>query len=75
MQLVHDYPPAEFRNNVIALAKIGKIFNLPTLLTMSYAQEPNDLFLPEVVKCIRMRRSTTGPASHTSLGSVWTFKR
>ncbi len=23
MQLVHDYSPAEFRNNVIGLAKLG----------------------------------------------------
>jgi len=29
MQLVHDYSPAEFRNNVIALAKLGKVFKLP----------------------------------------------
>ena len=30
MQLVHDYSPAEFRNNVIGLAKLGKVFKLPT---------------------------------------------
>jgi nicotinamidase-related amidase len=50
IQLVHDYPPAEFRNNVIALAKIGKLFNLPTVLTTSYSQGPNGPFLPEIVK-------------------------
>ena|ERR1700716_1344444 len=50
MQLVHDYSPAEFRNNVIALAKIGKVFNLPTVLTTSYSQGPNGPFLPEIVK-------------------------
>lgn len=50
MQLVHDYPPAEFRNNVIALAKLGKVFNLPTVLTTSYSQGPNGPFLPEIVK-------------------------
>ena len=33
MQLVHDYSPAEFRNNVIGLAKLGRVFNLPTVLT------------------------------------------
>jgi hypothetical protein len=27
---VHDYSPAEFRNNVIGLAKLGKVFKLPT---------------------------------------------
>jgi nicotinamidase-related amidase len=50
MQLVHDYPPAEFRNNAIALAKIGKVFNLPTILTTSYAQGQNGPFLPDIVK-------------------------
>ena len=28
MQLVHDYSPAEFRNNVIGLAKLGKVFKI-----------------------------------------------
>jgi len=41
MQLVHDYSTAEFRNNVIALAKLGKVFNLPTVLTTSFSQGPN----------------------------------
>ena len=49
MQLVHDYSPAEFRNNVIALAKLGKVFNLPTVLTTSLGQGPNGPFIPEVV--------------------------
>ena len=35
MQLVHDYSLADFRNNVMALAKLGKVFNLPTVLTTS----------------------------------------
>lgn len=26
MQLVHDYSPAEFPNNVLGLAKLGKVF-------------------------------------------------
>jgi hypothetical protein len=49
MQMVHDYSPAEFRNNVIALAKLGKVFNLPTVLTTSLGQGPNGPFIPEVV--------------------------
>lgn len=49
MQLVHDYSPSEFRNNVIALAKLGKVFNLPTVLTTSLGQGPNGPFIPEVV--------------------------
>ena len=34
----------------IALAKIEKVFNLPTVLTTSYSQGPNGPFLPEIVK-------------------------
>jgi nicotinamidase-related amidase len=48
MQLVHDYSPAEFRNNVMALAKLGKAFKLPTILTTSLGQGPNGRFIPEV---------------------------
>jgi nicotinamidase-related amidase len=49
MQLVHDYSPVEFRNNVIGLAKLVKVFNLPTVLTTSLGQGPNGTFIPEVV--------------------------
>ena len=49
MQLVHDYSTAEFRNNVIALAKLGRVFNLPTVLTTSFSQGPNGPFIPEIV--------------------------
>src|ERR1700737_3793705 len=55
MQLVHDYSPAEFRNNVIALAKIGKVFNLPTVLTTSYSKGPTAPFPRETSRCPRMR--------------------
>lgn len=50
IQLVHDYSPVEFRNNVIALAKLGRVFNLPTVLATSFSQGPNGPpFIPEVV--------------------------
>ena len=49
MQLVHDYAPVEFRNNVMALAKLGKVFTLPTVLTTSLGQGPNGPFIPEVL--------------------------
>ncbi|HYZ20596.1 MAG TPA: hypothetical protein VE690_00435, partial [Rhodopila sp.] len=45
MQLVHDYSPAEFRNNVIGLAKLGKVFELPTILTTSLGHGPNGPFI------------------------------
>ncbi len=49
LQLVHDYSPAEFRNNVVALAKLGNVFNLPTVLTTSLGRGPNGPFIPEVL--------------------------
>jgi nicotinamidase-related amidase len=53
MQLVHDYSPAELRNNVIALAKLGKVFNLPNVLTTSLGQGPNGPFIPEAASIFR----------------------
>jgi nicotinamidase-related amidase len=49
LQLVHDYSPAEFRNNVVGLAKLGKAFKLPTVLTTSIDSGPNGPFIPEVL--------------------------
>jgi len=34
-QMTHDMQPDLFKNNVIAHAAIGKVFNLPTILTTS----------------------------------------
>ena len=34
-QMAHDVQPDLFKNNVIAHAAIGKVFNLPTILTTS----------------------------------------
>lgn len=49
MQLVHDYSPAEFRSNVLALAKLGLAFNLPTILSSSYETGPNGPIIPELL--------------------------
>ncbi len=49
MQLVHDYSPAEFRSNVLALGKVGRAFNLPTVLSSSYEQGPNGPIIPELL--------------------------
>ncbi|HEX4045815.1 MAG TPA: isochorismate family cysteine hydrolase YcaC [Gammaproteobacteria bacterium] len=48
MQLVKDYSPDEFKNNVLALADIAKLYNLPTILTTSFEQGPNGPILPEL---------------------------
>ncbi|NBN64806.1 isochorismatase family protein [Microvirga tunisiensis] len=49
MQLVHDYGPAEFRSNVLALAKVGLAFGLPTILSSSYETGPNGPIIPELL--------------------------
>ena len=50
LSLVHDYSPTEFRNNVKALASVGKFFNLPTVLTTSFQDGPNGPILPELTE-------------------------
>ncbi|KAJ7155538.1 Isochorismatase-like protein [Mycena crocata] len=40
-QLVRDFGPDEYRNNILAHAAVGKVFNLPTILTTSAENGPN----------------------------------
>ncbi|QQG64753.1 isochorismate family cysteine hydrolase YcaC [Desulfobulbus oligotrophicus] len=46
--LVQDFPPSEFKNNVLAVAACGKYFNLPTILTTSFENGPNGPLVPEL---------------------------
>ena len=48
ISLVQDYPPGEFKNNVLAFASITKFFKLPTILTTSFEQGPNGPLVPEL---------------------------
>lgn len=48
ISLVQDYPPGEFKNNILALANIAKFFNLPTILTTSFEKGPNGPLVPEL---------------------------
>lgn len=48
--LVRDYPPDEFRNNVLAMADIAKYFNLPVVITTSFEDGPNGPCIPELIK-------------------------
>ena len=48
VSLVQDYPPNEFKNNVLALANIAKFFNLPTVLSTSFENGPNGPMIPEL---------------------------
>ena len=46
--LVHDFSPDEFKNNVLALADCAKYFKLPTILTTSFEDGPNGPLVPEL---------------------------
>jgi nicotinamidase-related amidase len=46
--LVHDFSPDDFINNVLALADSAKYFKLPTILTTSFEGGPNGPLLPEL---------------------------
>lgn len=48
-QLVRDYQPEEFRNNILAHAALGKVFDLPTVLTSSAETGPNGPLPKEIV--------------------------
>ncbi|KAJ6121054.1 hypothetical protein N7523_005334 [Penicillium sp. IBT 18751x] len=48
--LVRDFGTNDFRNNMIGHAAIGKVFDLPTVLTSSSDVGPNGLLLKEIVE-------------------------
>ena len=49
---VTDQSVPEFRAAVTALAKMGKLFNLPTVITTSAATGPNGPLLPELTQIL-----------------------
>lgn len=48
ISLVQDFPPNEFKNNVLALASVATFFKLPTILTTSFEDGPNGPIVPEL---------------------------
>lgn len=50
MQMVRDFDVDEFKNSILALADIAKLFRLPTILTTSFETGPNGPILPELKK-------------------------
>ncbi|MHB0961353.1 MAG: isochorismate family cysteine hydrolase YcaC [Pirellulaceae bacterium] len=48
LSLVQDYSPDEFRNNILALADIARLYKLPTILTTSFETGPNGPLMPEL---------------------------
>lgn len=49
-QFLPSVEPLKLKNNILALAKVAKRFNLPTLLTTSWPQGPNGPSMPELVE-------------------------
>lgn len=49
-QFLPSVEPLKLKNSIVALAKIAKRFNLPTLLTTSWPQGPNGPTMPELVE-------------------------
>ncbi|GAP96846.1 isochorismatase family protein [Leptolyngbya sp. NIES-2104] len=47
---VQDIRLDQFRSNVLALASIGKVHNLPTVITGSYVDGPNGPIMPELLE-------------------------
>jgi nicotinamidase-related amidase len=50
LQLVKDYTTAEFRNNVLGHAELGKLFNLPVVMTTSAETGPNGPLPKEILE-------------------------
>jgi len=48
--LVRDFPPDQFRNNILAHAALPKVFNIPTILTTSAETGPNGPLPREIVE-------------------------
>lgn len=48
LSLVRDIEPDRFKNNVLALADLGRYFQLPTVLTTSFEEGPNGPLVPEL---------------------------
>lgn len=46
--LVRDHGVDEFKNNVVALAETAKFFDLPVILTTSFADGPNGPLMKEI---------------------------
>jgi nicotinamidase-related amidase len=47
-QLVRDINQTELRNNVIALAKVARLANIPTFTTASVPEGPNGPLIPDI---------------------------
>ena len=61
VNLVQDFSPDDFKNNVLALADAAKYFHLPTILTTSFEEGPNGPLVPELKALLeRLEKETEG---------------
>jgi nicotinamidase-related amidase len=79
-QFLPSVEPLKLRNNIIALAKVAKRFNLPMLLTSSWPQGPNGPTMPELLELFPeqevLERDTVKFWDHPpSVAAVETMKR
>lgn len=49
VNLANDTPAVEYKNYVVGLAKLAKIYNIPSVITTSAEEGPNGPKMPEVV--------------------------
>ena len=49
---ITDLTQPEFKNNLVALAKIGKMFSLPAVITTSAANGPNGPLIEDIVEIL-----------------------
>jgi hypothetical protein len=49
-QLVRDWDASLYRNNMLAHAELGKLFDLPTIMTTSAQEGPNGPLPKEILE-------------------------
>lgn len=59
-QLVRDYDPDQFKNNILAHAALGNVFDLPTILTTS-AENGKNFFHKPLTQSLKQCAGPNGP--------------
>ncbi|KAE8371741.1 Isochorismatase-like protein [Aspergillus bertholletiae] len=52
IQLVRDFDPHEFHNNVLALARVARYYEAPSILTTSFDTGPNGPIVKEIPEAL-----------------------
>ena len=72
--IVGDFSPNDFKNNVLALAELAKYFKLPTILTTSFEDGPNGPLVSELKGLFPDAPTSLGPGTSTP-GTMRTSSR